>query len=239
MLGLVREQWRSRDVADGIDAGHIGLAVAVDHDDSAIGFNTNFFQAQILDIADYADRRNHALEFYRLRLLAVVDGGDHAVALFLELCHFGIGEDLDALFFEAFARKPSDLGILYRKDLRQHLDHGHLRTHGVKERRKLDTDGAGAHHQERLRHLLRDHRLEIGPDQLVVGLEPRQHPGPRPGGEDDVFGLIGALTQRALRRFDRRFLDRDLAGRIDHGLAPDHRDLVLLHQEADAVVEAL
>src|SRR5207244_11258541 len=70
MLGLVREHRRPRDVADGIDPGHIGLAVAVDHDDSAIGFNTNFFQAQILDIADHPDRRNHPLEFYRLRLLA-------------------------------------------------------------------------------------------------------------------------------------------------------------------------
>ena len=30
-----------------------------------------------------------------------------------------------------------------------------------------------------------------------------------------------------------------LAGRVDCRLAPDHGDLVLLHQEADAVIEAL
>ena len=87
--------------------------------------------------------------------------------------------------------------------------------------------------------LLRHHRLEIGPDQLLVGLEPRQHARPRAGREDDVLGLVGALAQRALGRFDCGFLHRDLAGRIDRRLAPDHRHLVLLHQEADAVIEAL
>ena len=54
-----------------------------------------------------------------------------------------------------------------------------------------------------------------------------------------MLGLVAAGTERALRRFGLRRLDRDLAGGIDHRLAPDHRDLVLLHQEADAVIEAL
>ena len=125
------------------------------------------------------------------------------------------------------------------QDLRQHLDHGDVGAHGVEERGELDADRAGADHQQRLRHLLRHHRLEIGPDQLLVGLEPRQHARPRAGREDDVLGLIGALAQRALRRLDGGLLHRDLAGRIDRRLAPDHRDLVLLHQEADAVIEAL
>ena len=131
-----------------------------------------------------------------------------------------------------------DLGVLDGKDLRQHFDHGHVGAHGVEERREFDADRAGAHHQQRLRHLLRHHRLEIGPDQFLVGLEPRQHARPRAGGKDDVLGLVGALAQRALRRLDGGFLHRDLAGRIDGGLAPDHRHLVLLHQKADAVIEA-
>src|SRR5579859_3456316 len=37
MLGLVREQRRAGNVADGIDAGHVGLAGAVDDDGAALG----------------------------------------------------------------------------------------------------------------------------------------------------------------------------------------------------------
>ena len=90
MLGLVRQHRRACDVADGVDAGHVGLAVAVDHDAAAVGFDAEFFQAEVFDVADHADRRNHPLELDRLRLLAVVDGGDDAVGLLLEFRHFGV-----------------------------------------------------------------------------------------------------------------------------------------------------
>ena len=154
MLGLVREHRRARDVADRVDAGHVGLAVAVDHDAAALGFDAELFQAEIFDIADDADGGNHPVELDRLRLaLAVIDGGDDAVALLLELRHLGVGENLDALLLEALARESCDLGVFDRQDLRQHLDHGHLRAHGVEERCELDADRAGADHQQRLRHL--------------------------------------------------------------------------------------
>ncbi len=90
-----------------------------------------------------------------------------------------------------------------------------------------------------LRHALRHHGLEIGPDQLLVGLDAGQHARPRAGRDDDVLGLIRARPERAFRRLALAGLHRDLAGRVDRRLAPDHRDLVLLHQEADAVVEPL
>jgi hypothetical protein len=54
-----------------------------------------------------------------------------------------------------------------------------------------------------------------------------------------VHGLIGAGAKRPFRSFALTRLHRDLAGRVDRRLAPDHGDLVLLHQEADAVVEPL
>ncbi|MGY3082320.1 hypothetical protein ACVWZZ_008728 [Bradyrhizobium sp. LM6.10] len=240
MLGLVREHRGTRDVADGIDAGDVGVAVAVDHDDAAIGFDAELFEAEILDIADDADRRDHPLELGRDRLaLAVVDGGDDAVGLLLQLRDLGRGHDLDALLLETLAGKAGDLGVLDRQDLRQHLDHGDLGAHGVEERGEFDSDRAGADHQQRFRHPLGHHRLEIGPDQLLVGLEPRQHARPRAGRHDDVFCLISSLAQRALRTLDVGLLHGDLPGRVDRCGAPDHADLVLLHQEADAVVEPL
>ncbi len=142
-------------------------------------------------------------------------------------------------FSKALAREGRNLGILHRQDLRQHLDHRHLGAERAIERGELDADGAGADHQQRLRHLVRVHRLEIGPDQLLVGLEPRQHARPRAGRDDDVLGLIGARTERAFRRLGLRRLHGDLAGRVDHRLAPDQRHLVLAEQERDAVGQPL
>ena len=54
-----------------------------------------------------------------------------------------------------------------------------------------------------------------------------------------VEGPKGALGEGAFRRLGLSSFHRDLAGRVDRGLAPDHAHLVLLHQEADAVVEPL
>ena len=80
------------------------------------------------------------------------------------------------------------------------------------------------------------HGLEIGPDQLLVGLEAGQHARPRAGGDDDVLGGVVAGAERALRRIVGS-LDRELARRGDRGRAPDDVDLVLLHEEGDAVGE--
>src|SRR6516225_8100722 len=121
----------------------------------------------------------------------------------------------------------------------QYLDHGHLDAEGAVERGELDPDCARTDDQQRLRHALGHYGLEIGPDQLFVGFEPGQHAWPRAGGDDDVLGLIGPGPERAFRRLGRARLHRHLARRVDHRLAPDHGDLVLAHQKADAVVEPL
>src|SRR5260370_568300 len=76
-------------------------------------------------------------------------------------------------------------------------------------------------------------------DELLVGLEPGQDTRPRPGRDDHVTSLIGARAERAFGRGILGRFDADLAGRVDARLAPDDGDLVLLHQEADAVVEPL
>ena len=175
----------------------------------------------------------------RLRLAAFLDGRGDAVALLVELGHFRVGQDLDALLLEALARERLDFVIFDRKNLRQHLNHSHFGTERAVERGELDADGARADHQQRFRHTVRRHRLEIGPHQFLVGLEARQHARARAGGDDDVLGLILPCAERALRRLALRRLHRDLAGRIDRRLAPDDRHLVLLHQEADAVIEPL
>src|SRR5262245_27859090 len=240
MFGLVRQQRRAGHVADRIDAGHIGAIERIDGDRAALGLHAKFFEPEIFNIADDADRGNNALDRERLRAaFAVVDRRGYAVGSLLELRHLGGGEDLDALLLELFAREGGNLGILGGQDLRQDLDHHHLGAEGAVERSELDADRAGAYDQERFRHAFRRHGLEIGPDQLLVGLEAGQHPRPRAGGDDDVLGLIAAGGERAFGRLRRDRRHRDLAWRLDRRHAPDYGDLVLAHQEADAIVESL
>src|SRR5262249_2863945 len=113
MLGFVRQQRRTGDIADRVNSRYVGFAQSTDDNTPGMGFHAELFQAEILDIADASNRRNDALDCERLRsALAVLDGCGDAVRFFIELGHFGAGEDLDALFFEALARKAGDLGIL-------------------------------------------------------------------------------------------------------------------------------
>src|SRR5262249_10041136 len=202
-------------------------------------FNAKFFEAEIFHIAGDADRRNDAIDGERLRAaLAAVDGGRDAVRFLVEPCHRGAGEDFDALLLEGLAGEARDFAVLDGEDLRQHLNDRAFRPERAIERGELDADGAGADHQQRLWHALGDHRLEISPHQPLVRLEARQHSRPGPGGDNDVLCLIYARPERALWGFGIGRLDSDLAGRIDRGLAPNYRHLVLLHQNTDAVVQA-
>src|SRR4051812_20523282 len=195
MLRLVREHRRARDVADRVDAGDTGLAFTVDNNDAALGFYAEFFQPKVFDIFDHTDGRDHAVEFSGVRLtLAVVDGRDNTVALFIELRNLGVREYLDALFLKPLAREASDLGIFHGKDLRENLDDGHVGAHRVEEGGEFDADCAGADNQQRLRHLFRDHGFKISPNQLLVGFQTRQHARSGTGCKDDVLGLIRALT---------------------------------------------
>src|SRR5207253_6428552 len=74
MLGLVRQHRRARDVADGVDARHVGLAESIDRDGAALDLHAELFQAEIFGVADHADRRDDAVDRHGLRAaLAVVD----------------------------------------------------------------------------------------------------------------------------------------------------------------------
>ena len=160
-----------------------------------------------------------------------LDRGGDAVLALLQRLYGGVGADLDPALLERLPREGRDLLVLHRQDPRQHLDHGHLGAHGAVEARELDADGARAHHQERLRHAFRDHRLLVGPDQLAVGLEALELAGAGAGRQDDVLGLdrlVAALVE----------LDRELALSREPAVPVDHGDLVLLEQVADAAVRA-
>ena len=62
MAGLVREPWRPRDIADGINARLTGFAPLVDGDMALVDFRLGVFQAEIFGVAGNADGHNHAIE---------------------------------------------------------------------------------------------------------------------------------------------------------------------------------
>ena len=240
VLGLVREHRRAGDVADGVDAGHVG---AVERSTTMMPrsvFTPTFSRPRpsTLPTTPTAEMTRSTVSVCvpPLPSSMVAVTPSPFLSSFVTLAPVRI---LMPCFSKLLAREGGDLGVLDGQDLRQHLDHRHLGAERAVERGELDADRAGADDQQRLRHAVRHHRLEIGPDQLPVGLEPGQHARPRAGRDDDVLGLIGAGAERALRRLALAGLHGDLAGRFDRRLAPDHRHLVLLHQEADAVVEPL
>ena len=245
MLGLVGQHGRARHIADGVDAGHIGAAMAVGDNGAAIQLHADLFKAEILGVADHAHGGDHALGLEALlHALVVIHRAGDVIGPLLHLHHLGGGHDLDALLLEALARDGGDLGVLHRHDLRQHFDHRHLAAHGGVEAGEFDADGARAHDDQRLGESGGDHGLEIGPDQLAIGLDARQHARPRAGGNDDVLGLIGPRPQHALGHGVLRLhhglggcADRDFADPGDGRLAPDDIDLVLLQQKGDAAIE--
>ena len=53
MLGLVGQHRRARHVADGIDARHVGVAIAIDDDAALVGFDAEGFKAEVFDVADH------------------------------------------------------------------------------------------------------------------------------------------------------------------------------------------
>jgi len=150
MLAFVRQHRRAPHVADRVDPGHVGLAEAVDDDAAAFGLDAELFQPRF-SMLRRRRRRKSPVEFDRLRLsLPSSDGGDHAVALLLEFCHLGINENLDALFSNALCANFENLGISTRRICGSTSTTVTSAPMVWEERRELDSDGAGADHQQRL-----------------------------------------------------------------------------------------
>ncbi len=124
-----------------------------------------------------------------------------------------------------------DLGIFDRHDSVEHFDHRHLGAEVGVETGELDPDRARSDDQQFARHFRRSHCVAVGPDALAVRLCERKLAGPRAGRDDDVLrGKLGRLAVGG---------DAQLALTGQLPLAHHHRDLVLLHQVRDALVELL
>src|SRR4029079_19095180 len=72
MLGLVRKHRRPRHISDRVDSRDIGFVELINDDDPAIGFDTELFQPEVLDISDHSNGGYNALDGDRLRLVALL-----------------------------------------------------------------------------------------------------------------------------------------------------------------------
>ena len=97
----------------------------------------------------------------------------------------GAGQDRHALLFEGFARKYAEISSSSTGRMRSWISTTvTARAERVEKAGKFDADGARPHHQQVFRHLCRDLRFLVGPDELAIRLQPRQHPCPRAGSEE-------------------------------------------------------
>ena len=88
----------------------------VDHDVGALDLHPGALEPEVLDIADDADRQDHALDRDRLGLAAGLDRRRDVVGALLELTDLGAGADLHAVLLERLVGEGRDLLVLDRQD---------------------------------------------------------------------------------------------------------------------------
>src|SRR5262249_21703947 len=151
------------------------------------------------------------------RLARRVDAGDLGAEL-----------ELESLLLEDPLELPRDLAIHAGQDAIEKFDHGDLGAEPVPDRAELEPDHACADDQKFSRRLVERQRAGRRHDALLVDLDALQPRDIRAGGDHDAPGLDQL-------RLAVSACDFDLAGTEDLARAVDDVDLVLLHQELDAL----
>ena len=215
------------DIADRVDARLTGPLVAVDLDEPAVGLHLGVFQPDVLRVRRASNRHKQLVRFDRVLLAVGERGGDaYALADFVHLLDLRAGLDANAGLLEDALEFLGDLFVFHGHDARQHLEDGDLRPHAVEDRGELHAHRAGADDRQRFRHRRHVQDLDVGED-VAIGLQPGKHLRFGTCGEDDVFRverlrpLVGA--------------DLDLAAALQGRVALDPVDLVLLHEELEAL----
>src|SRR3989304_8535111 len=97
---------------------------------------------------------------------------------------------------------------------------------------ELEADRTGADDDNRFRQPGLEDGFQVGHHTLAVGFDTRDHRRPGPGSNDDVLGLVRFSRPIPLGHADG-VRSRELR------LAHVHVDFVLLHQETDALDQAI
>ena len=229
-LGDVREHHLGRAVTDGVDAGHVGLAVVVDGDGSPLGEgDAGGLEAVALGAGGEADRGQ---QLVGLQDLLVATSGwrnrhAHTGSGVLDGLDLGAEQDLDAQLLVVLEELLGDICILGRHHPVEELDDGHIDTEVLHDVGELDTDGTGPGDDDRPGQLGVEDLLLVGHD-VLAHLHPGEHPGHGTRRDDQL--VEGQLAGGPVVERHRHPL------RAGQG-APsvDLGDLVLLHEEVHAL----
>ena len=201
---------------------------SIDGDRAALGgLDPGVLEAVALEPRGETDGLEDLVGLDDLFLAVLADGDLDLVAGVLDLLDLGLQEDLHAEVLVVLGQLLGDLGILGRDHPLEELDDGDLDAEVGHHIGELHANGAGAGNHDGARELVVEDLLLVG-DHVLRELGARHEPRRRARGDDDVVsGHLAGLAVVALH------LDRL---RVDEGApAVDLLDLVLLHQEVDAL----
>ena len=232
LLGLVRQHLAADDVADGEDAGDVGLEVVVDLDEAALGqLDAHRLEAEPVDVWPPADgdEDDVGLQCFGLTAVARLDGEGDAGIREPRPGDLGAQAELQPLLLQDALHLLRHLAVHPRQHLVEELDDGDLGTEPPPHRAELDADVAAADDDHRLRHALQVERAGRADDAFLIHLDARKCHHLGAGGDDDVLALQHPRLAAVLRG-DLDGVGAGKARRAQHVL-----DLVLLEQEGDAL----
>src|SRR5581483_161496 len=231
ILGLVREHRTGDDVPDRVDALQAGDKMRVDlHAAAIVERNARLLQTEPFRIRDAADRNQHdiGLKLFRGPARRRLDLRYEGFARSVDSRDLGPELERKALLLKDALKLLGDLAVHSGQDAIKEFHDRHLRTEPVPDRAELKPDHAGADDQQLSRYLLERERAGRRYDSLLVDLDALQLRDIRAGGKDNV-----------LRLDDLRLAvgggNLELSGAENLRPARDDVDLVLLHQEFDAL----
>src|SRR5579863_9373303 len=218
------------DIADGVHAGLAGALHLVHFDEAAVQLDAGSFEADVLGIGLAPDGDEKRFGFDRFAL-AVIQRGVEADARIGSLdagdIHSRAGLDANSGLLEVAQEFFRDFLIFHWNDARQHLKHRYFAAEAVEAGGEFDAYRTRAEYRQRLGYVRQIQNLDVSENALGIRLKPREHARLRAGGEhngtrfEDLRGSVAGD------------LDATLAG--EAAVALDPIDLVLLHQELDAL----
>ena len=228
-LGGMGELDATVDVADGIDAGDVGLHVVIDGDALAVVGNASSLQVEVVHVGAAARGDEDDVGFQIDALTLALEGHDGRVAALsardgADVLDATLHVELDAALLQRLAHALGDVGVDGRETLLEKLHHRHLAAKRLEGGGKLHADHAGTDDAEAARHEVDVEELRGGHDVAAdVGIV--VHEGQdlrlRTRGDEDVLGRVLLAT------------DLDGVGIDEVGLAPDEGDAGLGEQRGD------
>ena len=116
VTGLVGQPGTARNIADGIHAGDVRTVVLVHNNAPRLGFDAQFFQSNIFDIAPNAHRGKHLIAWNRLCSLTGFDIYGEGLSTGIDRLHLRGHQAPDTLFAERPLERLGNFDIFHRDE---------------------------------------------------------------------------------------------------------------------------